>query len=197
VRPVRLPSAGGYTLVEVLVAVVVFAILSASAYVALDTLSRAADGHRDRSEAFGDLQLAVARLDADLRQLAARPVAVGAGRTEPALLGEARRLAGTRAGWVNPADVKRSHFQRFGWQLKGTELQRVRWPVTDRVSDGQSITETVLPDVESLSFAFRDQQGAWQQQWPPDETLARLPAAIEVTLDTRRFGRVRRVVVLQ
>lgn len=188
---------GGYTLVEVLVAVVVFAILSASAYVALDALSRAAAGHRDRSGDFGALQLVVARMDADLRQLAARPVAAVAGRTEPALVGEPRRLAGTRSGWSNPADLKRSTLQRFGWQLSGSQLQRVRWPVTDRVADSQATTETVLQDVESLAFSYRDASGAWRDRWPPDEALARLPAAIEVVIDTRRFGRVRRLVVLQ
>ncbi|WP_181918807.1 type II secretion system minor pseudopilin GspJ [Wenzhouxiangella sediminis] len=187
----------GYTLVEVLVAVVVFSILSASAYVALDALSSAASGHRERSEDFGGLQLAVARLDSDLRQLASRPVASGLGRNEPALVGEPRRLAGTRSGWVNPADVKRSTLQRFGWQLAGTELQRISWPVTDRVADSQALTETVLPEVEALEFSYRDASGSWQRRWPPDEALARLPVAIEVILETRRFGRVRRVVVLQ
>ncbi|RFF28502.1 MULTISPECIES: type II secretion system minor pseudopilin GspJ [unclassified Wenzhouxiangella] len=187
----------GYTLVEVLVAVVVFGILSASAYVALDALSRAASGHRDRSEDFGALQVAVARLDADLRQLAARPVAAAAGRTEPALSGQPRSLSATRSGWSNPADVKRSTLQRFGWQMAGSELQRIRWPVTDRVSDSQAMTETVLPEIESLSFSYRDDTGGWQERWPPGEALARLPSAIEVVIDTRRFGRVRRVVVLK
>lgn len=187
----------GYTLVEVLVAVVVFGILSASAYVALDALSRAASGHRDRSEDFGALQVAVARLDADLRQLAARPVAAAAGRTEPALSGQPRSLSATRSGWSNPADVKRSTLQRFGWQMAGSELQRIRWPVTDRVSDSQALTETVLPEIESLSFSYRDDAGSWQERWPPGEALARLPSAIEVVIDTRRFGRVRRVVVLK
>lgn len=190
-------KSGGYTLVEVLVAVVVFAILSASAYVALDALSYAASGHRDRSEDFGALQVAVARLDADLRQLAARPVASAAGRTEPALAGEPRSLTGTRSGWTNPAGVKRSTLQRFGWQRAGTELQRIRWPVTDRVDDSQLLTETVLPGIESLAFSYRDNAGGWQERWPPDESLARLPSAIEVVIDTRRFGRVRRVVVLK
>lgn len=190
-------QAGGYTLVEVLVAVVIFGILSASAYIALDALSHAASGHRDRSEEFGALQVAVARMDADLRQLAARPVAVAAGRTEPALAGEPRSLSGTRSGWVNPAGVKRSTLQRFGWQLAGTELQRVRWPVTDRVNESQALTEAVLPEIESLAFSYRDNAGGWQERWPPEEDLAQLPAAIEVIIDTRRFGRVRRLVVLK
>jgi general secretion pathway protein J len=196
VRPVRAANSG-YTLVEVLVAVVVFSILAASAYVALDALSRAAGEHRDRTEAFGALQVAVARLDGDLRQLASRPIATGNGQTEPALVGEARRLAGTRSGWPNPAGVKRSTLQRFGWQLSGSDLQRVRWPVTDRVGDSQARTERVLADVQSLTFAYRSAAGEWLDRWPADESLARLPSAIEVTMESRRFGRLRRVVVLE
>lgn len=195
-KPVRAVSTG-YTLVEVLVAVVVFSILAASAYVALDALSRAAGEHRDRSDAFAALQVAVARLDGDLRQLASRPVATGTGQTEPALVGQARRLAGTRSGWPNPAGVKRSTLQRFGWQLAGSDLQRVRWPVTDRVGDSQARTEVVLTDVQTLTFAYRSPTGEWLDRWPPDESLARLPSAIEVSMDTRRFGRLRRVVVLE
>ncbi len=188
---------GGYTLIEVLVAVVVFSILSVSAYVALDALSRAAGDHRVRSEDFGALQLAIARLDSDLRQLAARPVAVTVGLTEPALIGEPRRLVATRSGWANPAGVKRSNLQRFGWQLRGSDLQRIRWPVTDRVADSQSLTEIILPGVESLEFSYRDASGTWQRRWPPDHSLTRLPIAIEAVIHTRHFGRVRRVVVLQ
>ncbi|HSH27005.1 MAG TPA: type II secretion system minor pseudopilin GspJ [Wenzhouxiangella sp.] len=188
---------GGYTLIEVLVAVVVFSILAVSAYVALDALSRAAGDHRERSEDFGALQLAIARLDSDLRQLVARPVAATVGRTEPALIGEPRRLVASRSGWANPAGVKRSTLQRFGWQLGGSDLQRIRWPATDRVASSQPLTETILPGVDSLEFSYRDASGAWQRRWPPDEALARLPTAIEVVIDTRRFGRLRRVVALK
>lgn len=191
-------TASGYTLVEVLVAVAVFAVLSASAYVALDSLSRAAEAHRDRTDDFAAVQLAVARLDSDLRQLAARPAKSADGRLVPALSGEPRRLEGTRAGWTNPAGLKRSTLQRFGWQQSGSDLQRRQWPVTDRVPATSSRTETVLDDVEALRFAYRDLAGAWHDRWPVDEgAAARLPGAVEVVLTSRRFGRIRRLVVLQ
>lgn len=194
----RLQLAAGYTLIEILVAVTVFSILSATAYLALDNLSAASAAHRDRAEAFGAMQLAVARLDSDLRQLAARPATAAEGRTEPALAGAGDRLAGTRAGWANPAAVKRSTLQRFGWQLSGSELERVHWPVTDRVGASRPLTETVLPGVVALALRYRDQSGAWRESWPAgDDAAARLPTAIEVVLESRRFGKIRRLVVLQ
>lgn len=194
----RVRRAGGYTLVEVLVAVVVFGILAASAYVALDALARAAETHRDRSDEFAAVQVAVARLDNDLRQLAARPALAPGGRLEPALVGDERELAGTRAGWANPAGLDRSTLQRFGWRLSGSDLQRIHWPVTDRAPGSRSVTETVLADVTALRFRFRDGTGSWHSGWPLEEAAsARLPTAIETVLESRRFGRIRRVVVLQ
>lgn len=196
----KLPNSqgsGGFTLVEVLIAVTVFSILAASAYVALDTLSRAAERHRQRSESFAALQLAVARLDSDLRQLVTRAVATPGGRIEPALLGQSDQLAGTRAGWINMAHSRRSTLQRFGWQWGGSGLERLTWPVTDRTSASSAQTETVLPDVESLRFSYRDHAGRWRDEWPMDEEAASLPAAIETVVETRSFGRVRRVMVLQ
>lgn len=191
-------QAHGYTLVEVLIAVAVFAVLAGSAYVALDGLSRAAMEHRDRAGAFGELQLALARLDSDLRQLVSRPVRGPDGRPEPALIGERSSLLATRAGWANPSGLRRSNLQRFSWQLLDGELVRTNWPVTDRVQASRALTEAQLVGVREIGFRFRDEQGRWRDQWPIEvEGAGRLPVAIEVSLDTERFGPLRRVVVLE
>ncbi len=190
--------AGGYTLIEVIVAVTVFAFLAAGAYIALDGLSRAAMDHRDRANEFGELQTALARLDGDLRQLATRPVRGPDGQHEPALVGGRTNLIATRAGWANPSGQRRGTLQRFSWQVSRGELQRVSWPVTDRVAGSQSLGENLLGDLRQLEFRYRDRDGRWRDEWPASaEELARLPVAVEVTLESERFGRLRRLVVLQ
>ncbi len=179
-------------------AVTVFAFLSAAAYIALDGLSRAAMDHRDRATDFGELQTALARLDGDLRQLVTRPVRGPEGRHEPALAGGRRSMTATRAGWANPAAQRRGTLQRFSWQFSQGELQRSSWPVTDRVPGSQSFGETLLSDLRDLEFRYRDRDGRWRDQWPDNaEELARLPSAIEISLESERFGRLRRLVVLQ
>ena len=188
----------GYTLIEVIVAVTVFAFLAAGAYIALDGLSRAAMEHRDRATEFGTLQTALARLDGDLRQIATRPVRGPDGQHEPALAGGRTNLIATRAGWPNPAGQRRGTLQRFSWQFSRGELQRVSWPVTDRVAGSQALRETLLGDLRQLEFRYRDREGRWRDEWPAStEELARLPQAIEVTLESEHFGRLRRLVVLQ
>lgn len=188
----------GYTLVEVLVAVSIFAILAGTTYVALDGLSRAALEHRDRAEDFAELQLALSRIEADLRQLVSRPVRGPDGRPRPALSGERRQLEATRAGWANPSGQKRSTLQRFAWQLNDGALVRRSWPVTDRSAATRHFDETLLDDAQNLELQFRDQQGRWREHWPADpEAADRLPVAVEIQLESERFGRFRRLVVLQ
>ncbi len=186
---------GAFTLVEVLVSVLVFGLLAAAAYTALNGLSAAAGQQREHAEALAGLQLAVARLDQDLRQLVPRPVRTAVGQ-EPALAGESNRLVATRAGWANPSDQPRSQLQRFGWAFDDGMLERFHWAVTDPVETAPDRQSAVLENLDSLEFRYRDATGNWHDRWPLSEP-ASLPVAIEVTLESARFGPIRRLVVLE
>ena len=184
----------GFTLVEVLLAVLVFSLLAATVYTALNGLAGAASQQRDHARDLGELQLAVARLDQDLRQLVNRPVTTGAGPV-PALVGEPGRLIGTRAGWGNPGDLPRSQLQRFGWSADNDSLIRDHWVVTDAIDVQPSVQAVIMLQVNSLAFRYRDGTGSWHDRWPVAGGQG-LPAAIEVELDSPRFGSIRRLVVL-
>jgi len=189
--------ARGYTLVEVLVAVLVFAVLAAAAYTALEGLSRAAGQQRDHAEALAGLQLMVSRLEADLRQLSHRARRTPLGQLEPAFSGSLRELAGVRSGWSNPAGQARSDLQRFAWQFDGQTLTRLSWPVTDPAPGVLPAAEDQALELVDLRLRYRDALGSWSEDWPARGTAAEgLPSAIEVLLETRRFGLVRRLLVL-
>ncbi|MFU8831329.1 MAG: type II secretion system minor pseudopilin GspJ [Wenzhouxiangella sp.] len=191
-------KARGYTLVEVLVAVLVFAVLSSSAYVALDGLSRAAMAHRQHSADLAALQMTVARMDADIRQLTTRAVMAGDGRRESALAGQRHGLTATRAGWTNPSGLDRGNLQRFSWQLTNNELVRVSWPVTDTVPGSQAIIDPVFSPLEELELRYRDGAGRWHEQWPAGAgAVETLPTAVEVRLVGSGIGAIRRLLVLE
>ncbi|MEN1728260.1 MAG: type II secretion system minor pseudopilin GspJ [Pseudomonadota bacterium] len=188
---------GGYTLIEVLVAVLVFGVLTASAYTALDSLSLAAMTHREHAEQLASLQTSVARLDADLRQLSHRATRTPLGQSTPAFSGSAFELQGIRAGWANPNEFRRSTLQRFAWQFDGNALIRLSWPVTDPTGAVVPTPEVLELDVSDFRLAYRDSSGGWHEQWPPrGGTSTALPAAIEISLDTQRFGLIRRLLVV-
>jgi len=188
----------GYTLVEVLIAVLVFAVLASSAYMALNGLSRAAMAHRQHSADLAALQMTVARMDADIRQLVTRAVRAGDGSRESALTGQRFELTGTRAGWANPAGLDRGSLQRFSWRLDNNELVRVSWPVTDTVPGSQAIMDPVFDPIERLELRYRDSAGRWHEQWPiAAAQIEALPVAIEVRLTGQGFGSIRRLLVLE
>ncbi|TVQ38801.1 MAG: type II secretion system protein GspJ [Wenzhouxiangella sp.] len=191
-------GARGYTLVEVLIAVTVFAVLAASAYTALNGLARAAMEQRERSESLAELQLAVARFDADLRQVTTRSVRTRDGSHEPALTGNRTSLTATRSGWSNPANLRRSQLQRFSWSLEQDRLVRLSWPVTDAAAATQPQADPVLADLRLIEFRYRDNSGRWHDQWPPAQAgQATLPVAVELNLNSRRHGTIRRLLVLE
>ncbi|MFP4208242.1 MAG: type II secretion system minor pseudopilin GspJ [Wenzhouxiangella sp.] len=187
---------GGYTLIEVLIAVSVFAILAGSVYLTLSALAEASMVQRERSRDLADLQLTVARLDADLRQLVSRPVRQAQGELAPALAGQRERFEGTRAGWANLAGQRRSQLQRFAWRREGDTLARRFSPVTDPASAALPESEIVLEAVGAFELEYRTVDGRWLAQWPPTDSPGQLPMAVRYRLQSARFGIIERIVVL-
>ncbi len=189
-------DARGFTLIEVLIAVTVFAVLAGAVYVTLNTLADAAFVQRQRSVDLADLQRALARLDADVRQLTTRPVRAANVSVQPALDGRRTRLEGSRTGWLNPQQQRRSDIQRFAWSIDSDSLIRTSWPVTDPAGMTPSHDETVLSDVLSLEFAYLDAAGQWLDSWPQGDTLQSLPRAVRYRLGSERFGVIERLIAL-
>ncbi|HKL54164.1 MAG TPA: type II secretion system minor pseudopilin GspJ [Wenzhouxiangellaceae bacterium] len=195
-RPLPSKHSSGFTLVELLVAVLVFGLLAASAYGGLTALSAAVGAQRDRSLALAGLQRAVATLDSDLRQLVSRRGRDRDGRLLPVLGGDSQILLGRRAGRLNPADLPRSQLQQFEWRLEQSVLVRRSWPEVDSAPDTPPTGRTVFDQVTAIEFRFRDSSGAWHRQWPASSPPQLLPSAVEYVIDTPVFGTVRRLVAL-
>lgn len=190
----------GFTLVEVLVAVLVFGLLAAITYGGLNALAQVSGEQQQRATEFADLQRVIAALDRDLRQLASRPVRRPDNSVAPALVGGGSSLIATRAGWANPGDQRRSQLQRFEWRLQGVVAERrlVRryWPVTDAAADTSGIINLQSSGIQALSFRYRDGSGRWHARWPADAQTATVPSAIEYRLQSERFGQIRRLLLL-
>ncbi|MFP4606643.1 MAG: type II secretion system minor pseudopilin GspJ [Thiohalospira sp.] len=179
----------GFTLVELLVALAIFAIMSALAYGGLRSVLDSHQMVRERAAELERLQTAFLLMGRDLQQAVARPVRdelgdpVAALRTPP---GRERAVAFTRTGHANPAGERRSHLQRVAYGLRDGELVRYAWPHLDRVQGMEPVAMPVLADVDELSFRFRDRQGEWRHEWPPPgrgpEEPA-LPLAVELELE--------------
>jgi general secretion pathway protein J len=186
------------TLLEMLVAVAVFAVVAVIAYAGLRAVLAARQATQEQASALSRLQTALSWLTRDLRAIVRRPVRDAYGDRRPALDGtQAGRLEWTRAGWPNPTGRRRSTLQRVAYRLEGGGLVRDAWFVLDRAQDTKPHELTLLDGVSGLRFRMLNASRQWQDVWPGSAgrgPSGSLPVAVEVVLDTRRWGEIRRLV---
>lgn len=191
----------GFSLLEVIIAVAVFALVAAAGYAGLDALSRAAAAQREAAQRLEQLQLLVALLEQDLNQTTARSVGSVNGRNLPAFSGDQHQFTLTRSGWANPLNLPRSALKRVQWRYDGHQLQRFLWPVLDQVSLTPPEPDSRLEELRDLQFRYMESGGRWLDEWPPPsgvevEANLELPRAVEISFYREPAYRVRRVVEL-
>jgi general secretion pathway protein J len=192
----------GFTLMELLVAIAIFAIVGALALTGYTQLQRQSEIVEQRLARTRDVQRAVQMLGTDIEQIEPRPIREPIGETVlPAVsagLDPSYALSLTRAGYSNTAGLQRPTVQRVGYRLENGELWRDTWPVLDRTIAVEAVQRKLLTGVRSVTFRFMDSARNWQDRWPavqtPDLAGARLrPAAVEVVIELEDWGEIRRL----
>lgn len=190
---------GGFTLIEILVAVLIFALMSAAAYGGVEALLRSRLALAERAAALQQLQACIGRLQRDLRQALPRPTLNGFGESVPALLGQRASIELTRAGLSNPLEATRARIEHVSWALKNQQLLRLQYQVLDRGGNSVPVSVPMLDQVTRLEFRYLD-GSEWRAQWPRPNTSTStgnlLPRAVEITIISARFGSIRRLVDL-
>lgn len=187
----------GFTLVEMLVAVAIFAVASALAYGGLSTLVAARAQIDAGNERLGRLQFAIGLIERDIRSIADRAVRENQGSDRPALDGQASQIELTRFGHANSLGLVRAELERVGYALVDGELLRRRYAVLDRAPGTRPDDTVLLEDIDRFELRYRARDGRELRQWPPprDEVTA-LPRAVEVRIASAQFGEIRRLLEL-
>ncbi|MES9901499.1 MAG: type II secretion system minor pseudopilin GspJ [Sedimenticola sp.] len=189
---------GGFTLMELLVAISIFTIMSMMAYGGLHTLLTSRD-HTDRAaEQFAMLQSTFLFLQQDLAQAVDRGTRDEFGDNQPAFSGGNgdELLTFVHAGTMG---VDRAHMQLqlVAYRLDGERLQRLSWPVLDRMQGSEPEVLDLTDGVSGLELRFSHDE--WQGTWPPygsGKDQPALPGAVEVALMTERWGEIRRIFLV-
>ena len=193
----------GFTLIEVLVALAVFGVLSLLAYMSLGQTLANADMLTERMDRLQSIQRTMSYLSTELLQTVPRPVRAELGDVPtPALQSSFASdfaLQLTHGGWRNPAGVPRSTLQRTAYRIEDGELLRYHWNVLDRTVNNIPVGTVMLEDVDSLTFRFLQVSGEWTDQWPPisaqsSPVAANLPRAVQIVLILPEDGEITRVV---
>jgi general secretion pathway protein J len=168
----------GFTLLELVIALAIFALLGLASWTLFDGVVRVQQGTQSHERELRSLQRAVALIERDLLHITEQPIVLA-----PA------QLQWQRGNWRNPLDQPRSERQALTYRLVGGAL----W----RESRGEGALDVqrqkLLDDVRQLSWRLFDAQAGWRSDWPSG---AKPPLALEVQLSTGRFEGIRRVLLL-
>lgn len=194
----------GFTLVELLVSLAIFAILSVLAYGGYNNSVKQNEIARTSMQRLESLQTTMRLLTQDFEQLSPRPVrdVLGDGRL-PALLADRRDqniVSLTRAGWTNPAGLPRPTLQRVSYLLdEDGKLIRQHYNVLDATLANEPVKRELIDRVKSVRLRYMDGQKEWQEQWPPLNSLPTAlargrPVAVEIKIELEDIGEITRII---
>ena len=183
-----------FTLLEMLVALAVFAAIGVMSSRILSGMVDLAENTRVRGDAFSDLQRAMAIVQRDVEQLAHRSVRDEHGDPlAPAVVGSDALLELTRLGWQNPLAAARSEMQRVAYVVEEDRLVRLFWQVLDRAPTSEPVAQTLLGNIGDVEFVAHDNTGETHRFWPQMNDDAAGLAAIALSLETTNYGRIERL----
>ena len=177
-------SEAGFTLVELLVALAIFALISVAGVTLLRSGSDTQLAVKERLEDLSRTNRLANSMESDLAQAIARPVRDAAGQPVPAFIENDTTISGAlfgfvRAGWSNFDEAPRAGLQRVAYVLDGKALKRLGWPMLDGSAPGEAAT--LVAGVSAAEVRFRDEAGEWRGDWTANDASA-LPRAIELRL---------------
>jgi general secretion pathway protein J len=175
----------GFTLLEVLIAVAIFALLGMAGYSGLDAVLKARARLEQENHQWRSIALFWVRLGRDISAAVERPARLRGSTPQPAFLGEpqavsefAAQLEITRLG---AADDGNALPERVAYRLRNGKLEWLRWPALDSGPQAKPDVAVLLEHVAALEFSYCDSAGVCNSRWPPAAGLGH-PAVIKVTL---------------
>ena len=188
----------GFTLVEVLIAILIFALMAGVAYRGLASVLDSERHINEKTAQWRALALAFSQMQQDFSLAVPRTIRNTVDQNAAALLGrntpfgaEDVNLAMTL---MNSNDVQ-ADLWRVGYRLRAGRLEYLVWPSADQAPQAQPRNITLIDQASQFELRFFDSGGNWQTQWP-DPTGVAFPRAVEVTLQVQGLAPVTRLFAL-
>lgn len=220
--PVSRQHQSGFTLLEILIAVLITGMLGLGIWQVMNGLMASREAVDRVSGEFEKVHRTIMLLERDLFQSLDRAVKDGFGDSRPAMssLEQGADLTLTRQGWRNPLGERRSELQRVAWSFDDIDqtLTRRYWTVLDQAQTSEPREQRLLERVLAVEVRFLSRDNEWLDNWPAGNNNATgsteldadgnpvdevavppsggMPRAVEFTLEHERFGLISRLVDL-
>lgn len=200
----------GFTLLELLAAMAIFAIMSAMAFGGLSYILDSREHLENERLKHQSISLALLRIEDDLTQCRNRPIRMEDGKSAAAFVGrepDARALAEptvecTRGGQAIVGRQPTSDLMRIGYRLNDEQkLLRIVWPVLDRAPQTVPQSQQVMSDVESFGVRYFYNK-EWHRLWPikvqpgSNNTAPPIPEGIELTIKQIDQPEIQRLLII-
>lgn len=186
----------GFTLLELLLAMSIFTLVSLSGYSIINTMITADAVSKAKLSRLNKIQTAFIVLERDIIQLSRRHIRIEGDNPLSGFLhsgegnfsGSVESLLFVRAGWSNPNLVlPRGDLQPVSYQLNGDVFERSHFNFVDAAPGEEPKVRPLLDKVESLAFEFY-----YNNKWQQELIANKVPKGIAVELITEDLGEIRR-----
>lgn len=187
-------SKSGFTLIEILIALAIFAILatltSSAMYQAFNTRARVAK----QAERLVTLQLAIAIIERESAQVIDRAIRGNEMHIFPAFTGQNNVVEFTRSGNINPLyEEKRSNLKRVAFLCRQQQLIQRSWKVLDPINREQFEEKVLLDNLSKCQFAFLNENLQVLNEWRANTmqqaaNSSSVPKAIQLNLSLADWG---------
>ena len=193
----RQPKQKAFTLLELVVAIAIFSILSVVAYNGLRNFMSANEVLADRDLEFATLHRGISLIERDIKNAITRRVRDELGDHVAAMRSSEDVFEFTRRRPGIPAEFSLVDMVRIDYILADATLTRRAWHMLDRVPQTGFEEQIVLVGISSLSWEFY--QGGWQDFWPRANdpfSQSRLPQAVRLVVNLENGRSVERVILI-
>ncbi len=186
----------GFTLLELIIAIAIFSVVSLAGFTIFDTVLRGDETSKVRSERQNELQRAFLLIERDLLQISKRTLRIEGESpkdnflmsSDENFLADEQAIAFVRGGWTNPGlALPRGDLQSVAYRLVDNTLERLHYNFVDAVVGQEPKVRQLITLVDSLAFEFYDGK-KWLKKWSGKT----LPLAIAIEVETTDFGLIRR-----
>ena len=186
----------GFTLLEVIIAIAIFAVIGLTSFSIFDTVLQSDERSKSQSARMNELQKAFLIIERDINQISKRsmrlegevPSEMFLQTEENNLISEEIGLSFVRTGWTNPGYlIPRSEVQAVAYQLKDEVLERLHFNFVDAVIGTDPKVRPLITGVSNLSFEYYD-----GDSWQESIGATGLPTAIAINIELNDYGVIRR-----
>jgi len=190
----------GFTLIEVLLAIAIFAVISLASFSVFDGVIRSEEVSEKQMERLNNIQRALLVMERDFLQMAMRSIRIEG--EEPSrdfifadnggFSSSAQAIAFVRSGWTNPGLlIPRSDLQSVAYRVEDNTLERLHTNFVDATVGEEPKRRELIGNVLSLELTY-----FYRNKWQQEVIKGQLPQAINVKIDVEDYGIIERKFIV-